>query len=79
MAEGDERRLIVLLQRREHARAGAAQLIQPFAGHAVAHVERQDDVQRNLLEADQIDLLRHAVVEHSKSAGPSRGPPGRCR
>ena len=42
MAERDERRLIVFVQRREQPAAGAAQLLEPLAGHAVAHVERED-------------------------------------
>ena len=36
---------------------------------AVAHVERQDDVERDLLEAGVIDLLRHAVVEQLEVSG----------
>ncbi len=35
-----------------------------FAADALAHVERQHDVERNLLEADEVDLLRHAIVQH---------------
>ena len=36
----------------------------------LAHVERQDDVERDLLEADQIDLLRRTPLSKtSKSAG----------
>ena len=69
MAERDERRLIPLLERHEHSRAGAAQLVQPFAGHAVAHVEREDDVERDFIEADQVDDLRHTVVDDLEVAG----------
>ena len=64
MAEGDERGLIRRLQRAQHGAAGRLQPIETVARDAVAHVEREDRIERNLLEADEIDLLRHAVVDH---------------
>src|SRR5262249_2471930 len=49
-------------------RTRLAQLLETIAADALAHVEREHHVQRNLLEADEIDLLRHAVIEHFEVA-----------
>ena len=43
-------------------------MIQPLARHALAHIEREDDVQRNLLVADEVHLLRDVVVENLEIA-----------
>src|SRR5262245_2373325 len=69
MAEREQRRTIILGQSIEQRMAGRLQVLQPFAGHAGADVECQEHVQRNLLEAHEIDRLKHTVVTHFEVAG----------
>ena len=64
VAERDERGAIAGLQAVEHSLAGGLQVAEPQALQARAHVERQHHVQRNLLEAREIDALAHAIVQH---------------
>ena len=44
-------------------------MTEPQPLEARAHVERKHHVQRNLLEACQIDALTHAIVEHLEIVG----------
>ena len=64
VTERQERRLIACGETIQQRAGGAAQVIEPFAGDAVAQVERKDGIQRDLLERHQVHALRHAVVEH---------------
>jgi hypothetical protein len=36
----------------------------------VAHIEREDQIERNRTEADEIDLLGHAVVQYLEIGRP---------
>ena len=69
MTERHQRGLIGFLQPAENGAARAPQVVEPLARDAVAHVEAENHVERNLLEADEIDLLRHAVVEDLEVGG----------
>ena len=69
MAERNERGSIARLKGGQRGTPGRAKMIEPFAGHAIAHVERQDQVDRNLLEADEIHWLPYAVIEHLEVSG----------
>jgi hypothetical protein len=62
VAEGDQSGLIAGLESAKDCGAGGAKTIEAIPRDAVAHVEGEHDVQRNLLEADEVDLLEHAVV-----------------
>ena len=48
-------------------------MVQAFARHAVAHVEREHDVEGHLLEAHELDILPDTVVEHLEVSRPESG------
>ena len=62
VAERDECRAIARFQAVEHGAARGLQMAEPETLQARAHVEREHDVQGNLLEAGEIDRLPHAIV-----------------
>ncbi len=66
----------VFARRPSIAPARAAEMFETVARHAVAHVERQDDVERDLLEADDVDGLGDAFVADVEVGRrqPSDGP-----
>ena len=66
VVEGDERRLIGRLQLGVSAVLAARNCSSRVAGDALAEIERQSDVQRDFAEADDVDLLRHAVVANDE-------------
>jgi hypothetical protein len=43
---------------------GRPKVVERFSSHTVADVEREDDVERQLFEADEVDRLGNTVVEH---------------
>ena len=53
----------------EHRGRGLAQPRQPRAGHTRAHIESKYEVERNLLEAHQVDALEHAIVADLEVVG----------
>ena len=73
MTEGEQRRSIVLRQSIEQRVTSALQMRQPFPGDAGADVEGQEDVQRDLLKADHVDVLRDAVVAYLEVGGAEPG------
>ena len=73
MTECQQRRSIVLRESIEQRMTGSLKVRQPFSRHARAGVEREKDVQRDLLKADEIDRLRYAVVAHLEVAGAEPG------
>jgi len=66
MAEGDQGRAVTRLQPIEHGPARGLEMAEAQSLQARAHVERKNHVQRDLLEAGEIDPLSHAVVLHLK-------------
>src|SRR5205823_13283602 len=69
LIEDDERGLIVAAQSAQQAPRGAFQVVETIAGDALAHVEGEDDVQRNLLEAGEVHVLTNPVVEDFEVRG----------
>ena len=60
--EGDERGAIARMQRQGDPLAGLHQVLEPFAGDALAGVEHQRDAERQVLQRDAFHVLGHAVV-----------------
>ena len=52
----------------EYRSTGRTQIDQAIAGDALAHVERQNHIQREFFEAYEIDTLLDAVVSHVEVA-----------
>ena len=67
--EGDQRGAIVRPQGGGQPFAGLDEMAQPIAGDALARVEHEGDAERQLLQRDALDILRHTVVGQREIAG----------
>ena len=73
MREREQCHAIVAPQCAEQPVARIHEMPQPFAGDALAGVERQQHAERQRIERHAVDLLRHAIVREREV---SSGQPG---
>ena len=64
MVEGEERGFVSWRQRLEEGSPRCPQVMEALSAHALTQVEREMDVQRQLLGRRKVDALHDAVVAH---------------